>query len=218
MTGSDHPLVHTYQRIAPFYDLIDLPFEYGRYRSIRPLLFAGLNGRLLDAGVGTGRNMAFYPPMTEVFGVDLSSAMLERAARRRAKSAATVRLMQMNLAQLPFANGFFDAAVASFVFCTMPPEARLAALNELSRVVKPSGRVRLLEYAPAQSVFRRKLARLWQPWVEWAFGAQLDQDIELELFEASLIVTRSRYVASAIKLIEAVPVTSANEATQKPHS
>ena len=49
-----------YQRIAPVYDLLDLPFEYGRYRRIRRLLFQGLSGRLLDAGVGTGRNFPFY--------------------------------------------------------------------------------------------------------------------------------------------------------------
>ena len=51
-----------YQRIAPLYDLIDFPFEYTRYRRIRPMLFQGLSGRVLDAGVGTGRNFPFYPP------------------------------------------------------------------------------------------------------------------------------------------------------------
>jgi hypothetical protein len=48
-----------YQRIARVYDLLDLPFEYGRYRKIRPLLFRGLSGRILEAGVGTGRNIPF---------------------------------------------------------------------------------------------------------------------------------------------------------------
>ena len=48
-----------YQRIAWAYDLLDLPFEYGRYRTIRPQMFAGLSGRILDAGVGTGRNFPF---------------------------------------------------------------------------------------------------------------------------------------------------------------
>src|ERR1051325_5418874 len=51
-----------YQRIAPFYDVLDLPFERRRYRALRPLLFRGLAGRLLDAGIGTGRNCEFYPP------------------------------------------------------------------------------------------------------------------------------------------------------------
>ena len=205
MSGGNTPSLRAYQRIAPFYDLIDLPFELGRYRSIRPRLFQGLHGRLLDAGVGTGRNIAFYPSGSEVVGVDLSPAMLKRAELRLPKSAAKVRLMEMSLAELKFADGYFDGAVASFVFCTMPNEERLAALRELRRVVGLSGRVRLLEYAPAQTRFRRVLTRLWQPWVSWAFGAKLDQDIELELSKASLAVTSSRYVTSTIKLVEAAP-------------
>lgn len=206
MSGKTISRLRKYERIAPFYDLVDLPFELGRYRSLRPLLFSGLNGRLLDAGIGTGRNIAFYPLGSEVFGVDLSPAMLSRAARRGVQSGSVVHLKRMDLTRLEFADGFFDAAVASFVFCTMPPEARLAALQGLARVVRPGGQVRLLEYAPARTSFRRVLARAWQPWVEWAFGAQLAQDIEPELSKASLNVTGSRYVTSSIKLIEATPM------------
>ena len=205
MEGKPPPAHGAYQRIAPFYDLVDWPFERLRYRPIRPLLFEGLRGRLLDAGAGTGRNIAFYPPGAQVFAVDFSLAMLERAARRRGRSHARVQLMAMNLAELGFPDDYFDAAVASFVFCTMQPESRLAALRELARVVRPSGRIRLLEYAPARSAFRRGLARAWQPWVRWAFNARLDQDIEPELASASLRITHSRYVTSTIKLIEAVP-------------
>ncbi len=46
-----------YNHVAPFYDLLDLPFEYRRYKTMRPQLFAGISGSILDAGVGTGRNM-----------------------------------------------------------------------------------------------------------------------------------------------------------------
>jgi ubiquinone/menaquinone biosynthesis C-methylase UbiE len=201
MTG--RTTAEKYERIAPLYDLLDLPFELGRYRSIRPLLFRSLSGRLLDAGVGTGRNIAYYPPGSEVVGIDLSPAMLQRASRRKAKSSSTMRLMEMDLTELEFPDGAFDAAVASFVFCTMPAEVRLAALRSLARVVRPGGRVRLLEYAPARTRLRRVLARAWQPWAQWAFGANLAHDIEPELAKASLNVTRSRYVTGSIKLIEA---------------
>jgi ubiquinone/menaquinone biosynthesis C-methylase UbiE len=194
----------TYERIAPFYDAIDLPFELGRYRQLRPLLFRGLSGRILDAGVGTGRNIASYPPGSQVYGVDQSPAMLERAARRSRKSGVDVVLVTMDLASLNFADGTFDAAVASFVFCTMPPDVRHSALHSLARVVKPGGPVRMLEYAPARTAFRRMVARAWQPWARWAFGANLAHDIEPELAEASLRVTSSRYVTGSIKLIEAV--------------
>ena len=201
------PAHRTYQRIAPFYDLIDLPFEYLRYRPIRPVLFEGLSGRILDAGVGTGRNIAFYPAQSEVFGIDLSPAMLERAERRLAATQVTVHLLEMDLAALTFADDSFDAAVASFVFCTLPPQVRATALREIARVVRPGGPIRLLEYARPRSAFRRTVAKASQPWVQWAFGARLDQDIEPELAAAGLAVTRSSYVRSSIKLVEAVAAT-----------
>ena len=58
-----------YQRIALFYDFLDAPFERKRYSNLRPLIFQNLGGRLLDAGIGTGRNCAYYPPGAEVSGI-----------------------------------------------------------------------------------------------------------------------------------------------------
>jgi SAM-dependent methyltransferase len=118
-----------YERIAWVYDLLDLPFEYARYRKIRPLLFRGLSGRILDAGVNTGRNF-------------LSPAMLVRAERRRGSAAAHVELRQMDVTRLGFPDGFFDAAVAAFLFCTLPDELQVAGMRELGRVVKPGGIIR----------------------------------------------------------------------------
>ena len=73
-----------YQRIARFYDGLDKGFERRRYKPIRPQLFQGLSGRVLDAGVGTGRNIPHYPSGATMVGIDLSPAMLARAERRRA--------------------------------------------------------------------------------------------------------------------------------------
>src|SRR5713101_3270624 len=100
-----------YQRIAWAYDLLDLPFEYGRYRKIRPQLFAGLSGLILDAGVGTGRNFPFYPPGAKIVGIDLSPAMLARAASRRPSAAAEVELRQMDVTRIDLPDRHFDAAV-----------------------------------------------------------------------------------------------------------
>src|SRR4028119_1086613 len=110
MPESIEPPLRIYERIAPYYDLIDLPFEYWRYRTIRPLLFAGLSGRLLDAGAGTGRNIAYYPPGAVLTGGDVRPAVRIRAARRRPDPATTLRLVQMGLARLDFADDSFDAA------------------------------------------------------------------------------------------------------------
>lgn len=193
-----------YQRIAWAYDLLDLPFEYGRYRKIRPQMFQGLSGRILDAGVGTGRNFPFYPPSSEVVGIDLSPAMLARAERRRHTAAAPVALRQMDVTRLDFPDRSFDAAVATFLFCVLPDELQVTGMLELRRVVKPGGIIRCLEYTRPSSGFRRVMTRLWEPWVHWAYGAGFDRRTEQHAPEAGLKLFESRFVHDElIKLLAA---------------
>lgn len=195
-------ILDRYQRIAPLYDLLDLPFEYGRYRAIRPLLFEGLSGRVLDAGVGTGRNIPFYPPGAEVTGIDISPAMLARAERRRAALGAEVQLRQMDVTRLEFPDDFFDACVATFLFCVLPDDQQAPALREIGRVVRPGGTIRLLEYVRPRGAFRRNVARLWAPWISWAYGASFDRRTEEHLLAVGLEVVSSRFVVDdLIKLI-----------------
>lgn len=191
-----------YRRIAPFYDALDLPFERWRYRALRPMLFEGLGGRLLDAGIGTGRNCAFYPMGAEVSGIDTSRAMLARARRRCPTVAAAGRLYRMDVTELEFPAGSFDAAVATFLFCVLPDRLQLPALRELGRVVKPSGLIRLLEYVRPRGRLRRALSRLWQPWIAWAYGASFDRHTEDYVAAAGLDLVSSRYVVDdLVKLL-----------------
>jgi ubiquinone/menaquinone biosynthesis C-methylase UbiE len=193
-----------YQRIAWAYDLLDLPFEYGRYRKIRPQLFSGLSGRILEAGVGTGRNFPFYPTSSIVVGVDLSPAMLARAQRRLGTATTTVELHQMDVTQLKFPDRSFDAAVATFLFCVLPDELQVAGMQELRRVVKPGGIIRCLEYTRPSGGLRRAMTRIWEPWVYWAYGATFDRQTEHKAPEAGLQLFESRFVYDElIKLLDA---------------
>jgi ubiquinone/menaquinone biosynthesis C-methylase UbiE len=193
-----------YQRIAPFYDMLDWPFERGRYRRIRPLLFEGMSGRILDAGVGTGRNMPFYPQGAEVVGIDASPAMLARAERRLAELGVTAELRQMDVTRLDFPDASFDGAVASFLFCVLAEELQVPALKELGRVVKPGSLMRMMEYVRPQGAVRRVVARMWEPWMSWAYGAGFDRRTEEHVPEAGLEVADSRFVVDdLIKLITA---------------
>ena len=200
--------IQRYQRIAPVYDLLDLPFEYGRYRRIRRLLFQGLSGRLLDVGVGTGRNFPFYPPGSQVVGIDISAAMLARAEPRRKSAAAEVELRQMDVTRLDIPDRTFDAAVATFLFCVLPEELQVPALKELGRVVKPGGPVRLLEYVRPQRTVRRVLARLWEPWIAWAYGASFDRRTEEHIPEAGLELTEARFVVDDLVRLMSARVAS----------
>jgi ubiquinone/menaquinone biosynthesis C-methylase UbiE len=194
-----------YERIATFYDCLDLPFEYGWHRRIRPRLFRDLSGRILDVGVGTGRNFPFYPPGTHVVGVDSSPAMLARAERRiDSSTAASIELKTMDATALDFPDDSFDAVVATFLFCVLPDESQLAVLRELGRVVKAGGAIRLLNYVRPRGAGLSVIAKLCQPFAAWAFAASFDRRTEESVTEAGLELLDSRYVIfDLIKLIEA---------------
>ncbi len=199
-----------YQRVAPLYDLLDLPFEYGRYRALRRRTFEGLSGAILDAGVGTGRNMPFYPAGAPgdatVVGIDLSPAMLARAARRRERLGKQVALREMDVLRTTFLDDTFDAIVATFLFCVLEPDRQAPALRELGRICKPGGQIRILEYTYSRDPLRRFIMRLWAPWVRWVYGAAFDRDTERYLPEAGLETVETRFLyKDIIKLIVARP-------------
>lgn len=195
------PTLDRYQRIAPLYDVLDLPFEWFRYRRLRPALWAGLSGRLLDAGVGTGRNIPYYPAGAHVTGIDLSPAMLARAERRRGRTpAAGVALLQMDATALALPAASFDAAVATFLFCVLPEQAQAPAFRELARVVRAGGEIRLLEYVRPAGAWRGFAARLWGPWMAWAYGAGYDRQTEAATRAIGLEVLERRYVVPDLLL------------------
>ena len=207
-----------YQRIAPLYDLLDLPFEYRRYRRIRPLLFDGLSGRILDAGVGTGRNAPFYPRGTRVVGIDLSPAMLVHAERRRTQSAASIELRQMDVANLDFPSASFDAAVATFLFCVLADDQQVPALRELRRVVRPGGTIRLLEYVRPRSLLRRLSVAMWKPWVAWAYGAGFDRNTAQHIPEADLELLDAKFVVDDLMQLLTVRVPDHDSEKGRPAS
>ncbi|MEE8395082.1 MAG: class I SAM-dependent methyltransferase [bacterium] len=195
-----------YQRLARFYDFLDVPFEKRRYSALRRQLLSGATGRLLDAGVGTGRNIAYYPPAVQPTGIDLSAAMLARAAQRSASLGTPVELLEMDALHTTFPDGHFDCIVSSFMFCVLDDTHQLPALKELGRICRPGGQIRILEYAISEVPLKRAVMRLWAPWVRWAYGATFDRNTEQYLPAAGLTLLEKRFVfGDIIKLIVATP-------------
>lgn len=188
------PKRHTCERIGKLYDLLDLPFEYGRYRPLRRRIFQGVGGTMLDAGVGTGRNLPFYPTEARVVGIDFSETMLARAERRRARLGVTVELRVANVLRTGLPDRHFDFVVATFLFCVLDDADQQPALEELARICKSTGEIRILEYAWPKGRFRRMVMRMWAPWIRWAYGAAFDRNTEQYLSAAGL------------ELVECVPV------------
>lgn len=106
--------------------------------------FGGVDGRVLDVACGTGRNFRYVPDTAEIVGIDISADMLERAREKAAEFDQRVDLEQMAAQRLSFADDSFDHVISSLSTCTFPDP--IEALNEMGRVCKPAGRIRLLEH------------------------------------------------------------------------
>jgi len=113
----------------------------GRWRA---RLWRDARGRILEVGVGTGLNLPYYPPGSEVTAVDLSPGMLARARQRAAALGMSVDLRLGDAEHLEFPDASFDTVVATLVFCSVPDPVR--GLREVRRVCRPGGRVLLLEH------------------------------------------------------------------------
>jgi ubiquinone/menaquinone biosynthesis C-methylase UbiE len=114
-------------------------------RELRAELVAGLSGRVLEVGAGTGLNFARYPgSVAEVVAVEPEPYLRERAREAAAAAPVPVRVTTGTAAELPAADGEFDAVVVSGVLCSVSDVP--AALAEFSRVLRPGGELRFLEH------------------------------------------------------------------------
>ena len=150
-TGLDADAVRAaYRRWAGIYDTAFGGISAWGRRAAVQAVNALPGRRVLEAGVGTGLALPLYAPDKRVVGIDLSSEML-RLARQRVitDSLATVEaVLEMDAEATSFADAEFDIAVAMFVASVVPHPRRL--MTELRRVVRPGGRILLVNHFAAE--------------------------------------------------------------------
>jgi ubiquinone/menaquinone biosynthesis C-methylase UbiE len=194
-----------YDRIAPIYDLMEWFTERASFKKWRRLLWSRISaGRVLEVGVGTGKNMPFYPPNAAVTAVDISERMLQRATKRARDLGLDVRLRQMDAQHLDFPDSSFDAAVTTFVFCSVPDPVK--GLRELGRVVRPDGDVWLLEHVRVDRPFFGVLMDVLNPIVVRTVGANINRRTVENVQLAGLeIIDVENLRGELVKLIHARP-------------
>ena len=127
--------------------------------------------------------------------MDLSSAMLRRARRRRQRLDAPLQLVAANVCQAPFPDDFFDAAIATFLFCVLDDSDQRPALKELARICRSGGEIRILDYVLPEDPRRRRAARRMAPVLKFLFGASVERHTERYVAAAGLTVADQRLVA-----------------------
>lgn len=133
-------------RILP--RLIDFAMRNRELVSYRERVLSAAQGRVLEIGIGSGMNLPLYGPyVTEVVGLEPASRLLEMARETAKRSAVPVRLLSASSEAIPFPDDHFDTVVTTWTLCSIP--AVSAALKEMHRVLKPSGRLLFVEHGRA---------------------------------------------------------------------
>lgn len=137
----------SYDRISRVYDLLDKPSELKYHRYMRQKWISPLrNEKILELGIGTGKNLHYYHKSNEIQGIDASPQMLEEARKKinkfNIKSNVTLSLQR----KLPWdlQNEKYTIGIATFVFCTMTDPSII--LNELISKIIKGGKLIIFEY------------------------------------------------------------------------
>lgn len=143
-----------YDRLARYFDFLESPMEMMAAQKWRKKLFSQLEGQIiLEVGVGTGRNFPFYPPGKSITAIDLSQKMLAQASLKAAQLKLPASLFKMDVQDLKFSSGTFEAVVSTFVFCSVADPEK--GLQEIKRVLKPGGKIYFLEHVRPEGFWGR---------------------------------------------------------------
>lgn len=158
-----------------------------RYIPWRKELWARIRGtRILEVGVGTGKNMPFYPPGAQIVAIDLTPGMLQHARRRAQELGLDVTLQLGDVQALEFPDETFDAVVSTFVFCSAPDA--VLGLSEIRRVLKPGGRAYFLEHMRSPNPTLGRLMDMLNPLVVRLTGANINRRTLDNIRVAGLVI------------------------------
>ena len=145
-------------------------------------------GDVLEIGFGTGLNLASYPmTVTNLTALDPADMLPQRVAQRMAAARMPVTLARGTAESLPFDAGRFDCVVSTWTLCSIPDAA--AALREVRRVLKPSGRFLFLEHGRS----RDPAVARWQDRLDWIHGlfsggCHTNREIDRLIEHAGLVI------------------------------
>ena len=141
-----------YDIFSKVYDFHEKPLEKLLFSGYRKDLVKNIKGKVLEIGVGTGKNLPYYPEDTDLTAIDFSEGMLKKAQQRLdGLNLPDARLINMDVENLQFDDASFDTIIISFVFCTVPDPVK--GLKEVKRVLKPEGNAYFIEHMRSNSIF-----------------------------------------------------------------
>ena len=193
-----------YNRIAPYYNFMEA-FSERLFKSWRLKLLAHARRKILEVGIGTGKNFPYYPNDADITGIDIADKMLPLARKRADGLGLAINLIEGDVQALSFPDNSFDTAVATFVFCSVPDP--IFGLQELRRVVKPDGQIFLLEHVRIDRPVIGFIMDIMNPFFLHFIGANINRHTVENVGMAGLRIEKIEHLGfmQMVKMIIAHP-------------
>lgn len=202
ISNENRSLQAKYRITSMFYDILDYPWEK-QYKKWRPGLLKDVHGAVIEAGVGTGRNLRYYPSNAKVTGIDLSKDMLKISTKRGNLAECEfypVHEDATSMESIP--SNYFDWLVSTYLCCVMPDHLQPLAIDQFERVLKPGAHFRLLEMVYSKIPMLRRRQELFAPFIQWVYGARFDRNTLAYLEKSSILkITKTYYLKEDVYLV-----------------
>lgn len=171
----------------------------------RRALLSGAQGKVLEIGAGTGVNLRLYPADAHITAVDVACRRLAGAVDKAQLNGlrGRVAISCASAHDLPFPDAFFDTAVSTLVFCSVPDVAR--GLAEIRRVLRPGGRLLMMEHVRGKTAVTRRLTDWLHPaWFALQGECHLNRETAVAVSDAGFHIDRlDSSVGGVLQTIEA---------------
>jgi ubiquinone/menaquinone biosynthesis C-methylase UbiE len=192
-----------YNRFSFWYNIAEWPIEKLWYQRWRKRFLKNIKGKVLEIGIGTGKNLPFYDyTKVQLTAIDISKNMLEQAKVLAQNKKYPVSFKLITSDTLPFENKIFDYIVCTFVLCSVPNQHK--TLTEIKRVLKSSGKIIFIEHVLSKNKILAFFQQIHNPISKFLLGVNINRDTinNIKINKLKIINEENIALGDVFKMVE----------------